>query len=125
MIEFELGGQKYRTVAKLDAFTQNLVVKRLAPFFGTLVKVFRLMQQDPAQGLASILNAVASIPDDDLLFIQKTCLGIVMRQTQGEVWARVLPPGGVLAFEDISLLDMNEIVVNVLRENLSGFFSDL
>ena len=130
--EFEVSGQAYRS-GKLDAFKQSHIVRRLAPVLGSIGQLRKYVVMDGSGNVASadlpgvlsvVSEALSKLSDDDVEYIQKTCLAVVSRK-QGDLFSSVLPRGGVLAFEDIGMLEMNTIVFYVLKDNLAGFFSGI
>lgn len=132
-LEFEVDGKKYKS-GDLDVFKQQAIVKRLAPLLGSLGELRKFVVMGPDNKpqaadivgvMATILNALTKMEDTDLEFIQKTCLLVTSRQQEGGVWARVYVQGGIIAFSDIGLLELNEIVFNILKGNLSDFISGL
>lgn len=132
MLEFDVDGKKYKITDGLDAFKQSHIVRRLAPAIGglaPLVKDMRSFKGDPLTAIANavgpITEALAKLSDEDVEYIQKNCLAVVFREQGEGKWARVFAHGGVVQFNDIGLLEMNEIVIKVLKHHLSDFFSGL
>lgn len=125
-VEFQTNGITYRSGA-LDVFAQDALVRRLVPVFGTLIAAYQKFKGgDAAEGLAQGTAAISKLTDADAQFIIRTCLGVVQRkQAPADVWVNVMPSGGAIAFSDITLLDVYELVFHVLRDNLSGFFSGI
>lgn len=125
-LEFEIDGKQFRSGA-LDAFTQDAIVRRLLPVAGAVFGAYqRFASGDKAAALADGTSALSKLSDADAQFIIRTCLGATYRkQLPQDVWVSVLPNGGKMAFDDITLLDIYEIVFNVLRDNLAPFFSGI
>jgi hypothetical protein len=137
VIEFEIKGEKYKTVRKLDAKRQYHVARRIAPAILALASaaevinfsadgVPRIRDQDEAGAIQPLVQALASMKDEDVDYILFACLSIVQRQQViggKEVWANIQAANGALAFEDIEMATMMQIVVQVIQENLANFFS--
>ncbi len=123
MAEFTIDGKAYKS-GRLDAFKQSHIVRRLAPLVGALAPALRVFKTDPMAALQLVTSALAKLSDEDVEYVQKACLCVVERQNAG-IWSPVLPRGGVLAFDDIGLLELNEITFNVLQDNLTPFFSGI
>lgn len=136
MNEVTVQGKQYR-VGKLNAFKQLAVVKRVLPLLGgfltpDVVKAAAAREaapQDTAIGgdvfmqlLGPITQAFASIPDEDCQYIIKTCLSVV-EVKEGTVWARMTSSAGELMFADLELSLLLSLCWEVLRDNLTGFFS--
>jgi hypothetical protein len=76
-----------------------------------------------------IMEALASLPDADCDYVLDLCLAVVQRKQSGNgsgpVWSDIWNArANKLMFEDIELPAMLQIAMEVLRENLMGFFSD-
>lgn len=125
MMEFELDGKKYKS-GNLDAFTQTNLVKRLAPVLGGIMTGFTAWKSgEIGKAIGEFAQTLAKIPDADVEYIQKTCLSTVYRQqAEGLPWAKVYN-GGVIAFDDVGLLELNEIVFHVVKDQLQPFISGL
>ncbi len=141
MVEFEQNGQVYRA-GKLDAFKQLHLSRRLAPLIPKLVPAFiklqTLTQAKGADGaprdltqiadvvtvLGPFADALAELTDEATEQIVRLCLGVVQRQ-QGNSWAALMNPQGVLMFSDLEFGDMLPIMIRVIRENLGNFIAGL
>lgn len=117
-MEFEIKGQQYRS-GKLDAFKQFHVARRLAPLLGGIAQGGG---GDFSAFLQPMAEAIAHMPDADCDYILNTCLAVVQRQ-QGNAWASIMK-GKEFMFDDIDMGSMIQITVQVIQENLGGFFSD-
>jgi Phage tail assembly chaperone protein, TAC len=134
-MDFEAGGKSYRTTKKIDVFTQTLLAKRVAPVFNAAVSLLDLIEKDGdklqfkpgsfEKALPVLLRAFHDLPDDDIIYVQKTCLRVVSRDAGGKSWAPLYTDQSGLMYEDLGVVAMNEIVFAVLRENLALFFSEL
>lgn len=122
---FPLNGQEYR-IGRLSAMTQFHVSRKILPLLaqvGLSLESLRSLNTAAMMeivGPASSVLAAMSMEDAD--YVVGTCLGAVQRR-QGEGWQRVWVQGGGLVFQDIDMLHMLRLVVEVLKENLGGFFA--
>lgn len=141
-IEFDIGGVAYRA-DKLDPFKQLHLSRKIGPvvpkMFPAMVEFAKLHQAgnigegDAVQKIESFsgvvessgpfVEALASMSDEDVEYIIKTCLSVVRRE-QGDAWSPMVRDG-VLMFSDLGLGDMLPIVVRVLRDNLGNFIQGL
>jgi hypothetical protein len=121
MSEFEINGQTYRA-AKLDAFKQFHIARRLAPLQAGLSKAMEGGGSGEDAFSPAIAEAVAGMPDADCDYILQTCLAVVQRQQDGR-WVSIMAAGAkALMFEDIDMGAMLQIAGQVITENLGGFF---
>lgn len=121
--EFEVGGQQYRS-GKINAFTQSHILRRMAPLVSAFTGEIDAIRADPIKAFEPMAQAFAQMSDQDVEYIQLAALTVTQRQ-QGDRWAPVYVQRGGLAFEDIGALELNMIVVEVLKENLGPFFAGL
>jgi hypothetical protein len=120
-MEFDIAGNTYRA-GKMDTFKQFHVSRRLAPVLGGLAAVAGGDVKDFTAFLQPIADAIARMSDADCDFILQSCLGVVQRQ-QGNAWSPVFAGAGkALMFDDIDLGVMLQIAVQVIQDNLGGFF---
>jgi len=75
-----------------------------------------------------IMEALAALPDADCDYVLDLCLAVVQRMQSGNgagpIWSDIWNArANKLMFEDIELPAMLQIAMEVLRENLMGFFS--
>jgi hypothetical protein len=118
------------SIGKLDTIKQFHVARRLTPILAALGSSMRgaiLSGNGEAQmaevfSLASgpLSEVLAKMGDAESEYILFTCLGVVFRQEQN-VWAPVTA-GKMMAYRDISLRAMMDLVVLVVQENLGNFF---
>jgi|SRR5690348_9329885 len=140
-MQFEINGHQYQS-AKLDAFKQFHVARRLAPLLSGVSAALKStgVAPAPAEGEATpsqdaapradfadflepMADALAHMPDADCDYILFTCLSVVQRQ-QGNGWAKVVAPGSrSMMFEDIDMGEMIGITLKVVQENIGGFFA--
>lgn len=132
MSEFEIKGQSYNS-GKLDAFKQMHITRRLLPMIGRVGP--GLMSADGGSesmtmaSLAPVADALAHMSDEDCDYVVQTCLAVVKRR-QGEgaasVWSIIWnKSANRLMFDDIDMAIMLQITTVVIKENLTGFFSEL
>lgn len=129
MAEFEIAGRSYRS-GKLSAMDAFHVLRRLSPVLGS----FRDIQNAASGGqgadllaaMEPIAMAIAKMPDADCDYILHACLKTVRRKDDGDrgwpvIWnAEARRP----QYEDeFTLPLMLQIVVQVLQDNFSDFFS--
>jgi len=127
-IEFEVAGQRYRA-EKLDAFKQLHVSRKIAPIVPKLLPMFMkfaeqkgALQDDiasMAEAFEPLAQALAEMPDADCEYVFNACLGMVMRNHQGN-WASIWT-GGSLMFDDIDLGAMVQIAAKVIWDSLGSF----
>lgn len=129
-MELILNEQKYR-VGKLNALQQFHITRRLMPALAAVGLSFQALKE-ASQGKdgGGIMEAVekasevlAKMTDDDANYVIFTCLGAVTRLS-GAGYAKI-SQGQALAFEDIDMMIMIRLVVEVVRQNLQGFFVGL
>lgn len=134
-VEFEVGGQTYRTT-KMNTFVQFHLARRVAPLMipiaarlgegGDLRQALAGSDGEPMMQFAvPIIEAIGTMSDTDAENIIFPCLAVVQRRT-GPAWSGVLAGGGLgaqaMMFDDISLPDMLQLVWKVLEVNLQAFF---
>lgn len=125
--QIQVSGHTY-AIARLDAFKQLAVARRLGPFVTAFFDTIAVATgPTPFAAYEPILKAIGEMSDDDANFILNTCLGVVSRQAEGAAgWQRILPSPGVLQFADITPSDMLQITGKVLEAHqIAGFFSEL
>jgi hypothetical protein len=145
MIEFTVGEHRYRS-RKLNARQQFHVARRLGPLFGQLLTLGPALAQateprtngedtsDTAtaraagDALEAFTLALARVPDADCDYVLDRCMEATQRlqggNGSGVAWADVWNQrANRLMFDDIDLPAMMQIASEVLRDNLSGFFS--
>ena len=115
-----INGIAYSTTAKLDAFTQLHVARKLG---AALPVVDGLVRQENAGKDKTLLSLLmlSNISDADADFVVKKCLGVVVRNS-GNQPAKIQTPYGELMFDDISLAAVLDLAVAVIEENLGDFF---
>jgi hypothetical protein len=143
MALFQVGGREYRS-DPLDALTQFHVSRRLSPVVLALAPLIGLgatvedlttvITSDIGSNLRILqpaIDAVAKMPDEDVNYVVIRTMSRVHRGVKNlntgaiESWTPVWnQSAGMLQYEDIGMVEMIQIVWIVLRENLSGFFSE-
>ncbi len=124
----EVNGESYR-FGRLDAMKQFHVTRRLLPILaemgmsaGTIAQMRGEASEMGIVGLMGpVMEMISKMPDEDVEYIVRTCLAVVKRQ-QGEAWAAVQAANGSLMFADIDMTVMIRLTIEVLKENLDGFF---
>lgn len=130
-MEITIKDQQYR-IGKLSVFEQLKVSRKLLPVLAGLVSDFRNIQsrlsaKDTEGALESILpkiaDAVSGLSDADVDAILFPCLQVVARQ-HGKGWVPVCQQG-TLAFDDIDLFVMLQLVARVVADSLGNFLQGL
>jgi hypothetical protein len=139
-MEFEIKGVKYR-VAKLSVFDQLKVTRKLLPVLAGLMADFGSIRTLlPADGnvdnaqfdvLAPVLEKVlpriaeelSGLSDEDTNAIIHPCLAVVSRYHMNS-WVPVFNQG-TLAFDDIDLFTMLQLVARVVADSLGNFLPAL
>jgi hypothetical protein len=130
--EFTVGGVEYVS-GKLDAFQQLNIGRKLTPFIpaiGMAALAFRGEVEGKSRedmisevaGLEPVTKAMASMSNEDVDYICKTCLAVVQRKDPQHQRMWPVQRDGELMFNDIDALTMLQIVFEVVRENLGRFF---
>lgn len=66
------------------------------------------------------LEAIAAMSEDDVNWVTLKCLGCVQRKHLGQY--TLVARGGTIAFDDLELPEILQIVGKVIQENLGSFF---
>jgi hypothetical protein len=125
-------------IGKLAAMQQFHVLRRVAPVLASMgVSIIELAKRgeesmgddDLLQLMSSASEVVSKMEDKEVEYVIFTCLGAVRREqlvAQGQSrYVPVLNGGRHLQFADISMDTMLRLTIEVLKENLSGFFPKL
>ncbi|WP_288074675.1 phage tail assembly chaperone [Pseudomonas sp.] len=136
MTEFTIGEHTYRA-AKLDAFKQLHLSRKVAPIIPTLIPVFAKLSgakdSNPLSGdlagLAGLLEpfaeGLANMPDESAEYVLGTCLAVVQRK-QGKTWAPVWSErNSVCMFDDLDLGVMIQLAIHIMRDSLGPFLAGL
>ncbi|MCQ4969179.1 phage tail assembly chaperone [Atlantibacter hermannii] len=130
-MEITIKDQQYR-IGKLSVFEQLKVSRKLLPVLAGLVTDFRNVQaklnaKDTEGALESILpkiaDAVSGLSDDDVDAILFPCLQVVARHHM-KGWVPVCQQGN-MAFDDIDLFVMLQLVARVVADSLGNFLQEL
>lgn len=130
-MEITIKDQQYR-IGKLSVFEQLKVSRKLLPVLAGLVSDFRNIQsrlsaKDTEGALESILpkiaDAVSSLSDADVDAILFPCLQVVARQ-HGKGWVPICQQN-TMAFDDIDLFVMLQLVARVVADSLGNFLQGL
>lgn len=130
-MEFEIKGVSYRA-SKLGVFEQLKVSRKLLPVMAGLVSDFRSVQakvnaKDTEGAMSTILpkiaDAVSSLKDEDVDAIIFPCLRVISRN-HCKGWVPVCQ-GDVMAFDDIDLFTMLNMVARVVADSLGNFLREL
>ncbi|MFT1010941.1 phage tail assembly chaperone [Enterobacter hormaechei] len=130
-MEITIKDHQYR-IGKLSVFEQLKVSRKLLPVLAGLVSDFRTVQakvnaKDTEGALESILpkiaDAVSGLSDADVDAILFPCLQVVARQ-HGKGWVQVCQQGS-MAFDDIDLFVMLQLVARVVADSLGNFLQEL
>lgn len=126
-MEVDIEGARYRS-EKLDCIAQFHLARRLTPvlpgLLGTVLKTdFTKIDAGTALVLAAgpVGQALAMMPQEDADYVVYGCLRACSRQ-EGSAWAPLLSPQGVLMYKDLPFIHMMRLVIEVIKENLGGFF---
>lgn len=138
MTEVTINDITYR-IGTLNAFKQLHVVRRVVPLLTTFMKpeTIRMLNPKRPEGtpaptqedvlgllLEPFVNAMAAMSDDDCEYIVRTCLAVVNRKV-GSTFTLLISANGSMMYDDMDLPTTIRLVWEVLRANLSGFFSAL
>lgn len=129
MTEIDIGGNKYQ-IAKLNAFQQFHVARRIAPIMfslGTAASTFLAKDKETAAVLKAIepmVNVISQMSDADSQYVLNACLSVCSRQ-QGSGYSRIFVDGSGLMFQDIDLPTMMQLAYAVIQDNLGNFIHAL
>ena len=115
----EVGGNSYR-IGRLDARKQFHVARRLAPILPALGGM--KTGKDMMMSIAPVAEALSKMSEEDTDYVLDTCLAVCQRIQGNGQGAPLMARGGGLMFQDIDMPQMIQLTIQVLRENLAGFF---
>ncbi|WP_210502205.1 phage tail assembly chaperone [Pantoea ananatis] len=127
-MQFEIKGIRY-SARKLSVFDQLKVSRKLLPVLAGLLGDFQALRESSQGGdvsniiekvLPKIADAVAGLSEEDTNAIIFPCLAVVQRAHGKDTWVPVLQ-GNDLAFDDIDLPGMLQIVGRVVGDSLGNF----
>jgi len=116
----EIGGIKYFTSGKLDAFTKLKISRKLAPAIPVVEGLVALKNKDKDRTLLTVIM-LSHVSDADSEFIMKQCLGVVLRVDETGHPAPVFVKDSLM-YDDIELADLLKLTLEVIEENLGDFF---
>lgn len=120
--EVDVVGHRYR-VERLPPMTQFHVVRRMGAALASCLAAYLDEQADVRTLMVPVMEAMGRLSDADAEYVINTCLSVVRRHDgRTDSWAPVMT-GGVPMFEDISMVTMLQITQEVIKVQLSGFFS--
>lgn len=133
-MEIILNDQTY-SVGKLDALKQFHIMRRLAPILATVgmsLTELKRMDSNVGEGMESFMpllgpisDVLGKMSDEDTNYILFSCLSVVKRQAPTGGFSPVTTGNNQLMYQDIDMVVMIRLAVEVVRENLRGFFSGL
>ena len=127
-MEFEIKGIRY-SAAELSVFDQLKVSRKVLPVLAGMLGDFQALRESSQGGnvystvetvLPTIADAVAGLSEEDTNAIIFPCLAVVSRRHGKDTWVPVFRDG-VLAFDDIDLMSMLQIVGRVIGDSLGNF----
>lgn len=131
MTEFEVNGVQYRA-STMDARRQFHVARRLSSVMSTSADAFeytksgnKRKRSDKTAFVAALngfVDALSSMPDEQLDYVIDACLDTVSRK-DGGAWSPIRR-GGTMMY-DLDLYTQGAIVYHVVRGALDGFFASL
>lgn len=129
-MELTIKGENYR-IAKLSVFEQLNVSRKLLPVIAGIITNFsavreNMLAKDTDGALNAIVpkiaDAVATLSDDDVDAILFPCLQVVSRQHM-KAWVPVCRQRD-MAFDDIELPVMLQLVARVVADSLGNFLQE-
>ncbi|PQL06090.1 phage tail assembly chaperone [Pantoea ananatis] len=127
-MQFEIKGIRY-SAHKLSVFDQLKVSRKLLPVLAGMLGDFQALRESSQGGnvnstietaLPKIADAVAGLSEEDTNAIIFPCLAVVQRAHGKDRWVPVMQ-GNDLAFDDIDLFSMLQIVGRVVGDSLGNF----
>ncbi|CCF09296.1 phage tail assembly chaperone [Pantoea ananatis] len=131
-MQFEIKGIRY-SAHKLSVFDQLKVSRKLLPVLAGMLGDFQAQRESSKGGnvnstietvLPKIADAVAGLSEEDTNAIIFPCLAVVQRAHGKDRWVPVMQ-GNDLAFDDIDLFSMLQIVGRVVGDSLGNFLPAL
>ncbi|HEY1847062.1 MAG TPA: hypothetical protein VGH05_19695 [Buttiauxella sp.] len=130
-MEITIKEMNYR-IGKLGVFEQLKVSRKLLPVLAGMVADFRRLQtarveEEGSSALESLLPKIArtlsDLSEEDCQAIIFPCLSVVARQHM-KGWVPVFSQGS-LAFDDVDLLTLLQLVARVVADSLGNFLQEL
>ena len=104
---------------KLDTFTQLNIARKLSPAM-PLVSVLNDPDNAEKPKAMLVITLLSYISDEDSEYVVNKCLSAV-RRIQGDKSVKITTSGGVLAFQDMTMDEVSEMVGRVILDNLGDF----
>ena len=120
MTERLVDGITFVTMGKLDAFAQLNIARKLGPALPIVEGLIRPENAEKDKGILTVLM-LSRLSDEDSEFVIRKCLSVVGRR-DGSKTFKVTGPDGSLMYDDLSMATMLDLAVDVIEENLGGFF---
>jgi len=130
-MEFDIKGNTYR-IAKLSVFEQFKVSRKLLPVLAGVLSDFQAIKGLAGKGdsfsvmekvLPKIAQSMSALSDEDTNAVIFPCLAVASRK-HGKSWIPVLQ-GDELAFDDLDMFGMLQIVGRVVGDSLGNFLQEL
>ncbi|MCT4716772.1 hypothetical protein MUA01_17590 [Enterobacteriaceae bacterium H18W14] len=126
-MEITLKDVDYR-IGKLSVFDQLKVARKLLPVLAGIVGDFRgLQSKEGGDALETVLPKIArtlsDLSEEDCNAVLFPCLNVVARSHM-KSWVPVFH-GGALAFDDIDLMTLLQLVARVVADSLGNFLQEL
>lgn len=130
-MEFDIKGNTYQ-IRKLSVFDQFKVSRKLLPVLSGMLSEFQAIRtlaakKDAASIMEKVLPKIAQslsdLSEDDANAVIFPCLTVTYRK-HAKGWAPVFQDG-VLAFDDMDMLEMLQIVGRVVGDSLGNFLREL
>lgn len=130
-MQIEIDGVTYRTLQKLNAKQQLHIARRIMPILAGLGQGRAILgpggeitDTTMFSAMAPIAQVLSEMKDEEIDYVLDRCLSVVQRQDPAtQTWAPVATVHGHLMFEDMDMTAMLRLAVEVIQENLGGFFS--
>lgn len=125
MVDFTINGRTFRS-SKMELRKQFHVHRRIALIYPAFLGARAVMDNDPLLAVGYISSAVNRLNDGDWDFIMDACLDVVKVQQAENLWVDVKTKGtSLLQFQDITLTDLDLVMLYVIEENLGPFIDAL
>lgn len=107
-----------------DALTQFNVSRRLSPVIANILPLIPVFAANEDVGMEALaLLATSRMTDDEAAYLLNIALDQVKRKDPGtQVW-HPIRSGGTIMYQDLKLKMLLRLAVEVVRENLSDFFT--
>ncbi len=123
-MEFELKGNQYRT-AKLGVFEQLKVSRKLLPVMAGVLGELKSGETSFEAVLPKIAQSISDLSDEDCNAILYPCLAVASRQLNKN-WLPVFDRvNKIIAFDDLDLMDILQIVGKVVGDSLGNFLQGI